>query len=410
MRFATAVRWTSSHWFLPALFAVTCVVAVQNTWRTGYPAGDLASASTGLVIGGPLVSAFVAWKFRGFARLVRPLRSRRPGTATVLGAWSPLLLGAPATVCCAVMVSAGQVPDDVPAWSLVLVCFVTTLACALVGLALTWALPAVVAIPVAALGWFFWLAWTGASDSPLLHNLNSTFTACCSPSTRPAPVAVLASLTLVGVVSSGVLLLVAPSRWFVRPRSVVAVAVAAILLLGFGSGAVVARSSADPLQLVPVEPRTTSLVCRTATQVQVCLWPENEQRAAELGEIVDRVNARLGLWHLRRIDLLAEARRESRAVGVVAAEHLTNADLRYSVAAGYVDHLAGCPSSGVSRDERVALVALAAGLTESDLEGRVDPTAATVAAKQLADARTAPSSVRAWFVGALDPTQCDRDR
>ncbi len=402
MRFVTALRWTASFWFFPALFALTCVVAAQNTWRSGYAVGDIASAGTGLDLAGPMVAAFVALRFRGFPRFVRTLRSSRSGISLVLCAWWPLLLGAPVVLGSAILVSAAAVPLDRDGWTLLTVYLVAALACALVGLTLSWALPAVVAVPVAAVGLFLWFAYLPASDSALLHNLNSTFTACCTANTRPADVAVLASLAVTGVVCIGVLLLLAPVRWADGSRIVLAPVLAVLLGLALLSGVGVARSSSEPLELVPVSPRTTELACRDAGQVRVCVWPEDVARTDPLTAIAARANQHLGRWGLMPMTLLAEGGRGSGAVDVTASSDLSNQDLHHSIAAGYVDRMSGCAdAAGPERDERVALMALAAGLTRTDLASRFPAAVVAVASERFDQARSSPAAVRDWFGAGL---------
>lgn len=411
MRWTTAVRWTGCVRFLPVLFAVTCLMAVRDTAPTGYAAADLASASFALAFGGSLTAAWAALQFRGFPRFVRQLRSARAGFTVVVRAWGPLLLGAPLVVCLAVVVAAGTFADDAASWSVLAVAYLTVLACGLVGAAFTWALPVVVAVPSVTVLWFVWLAYTPATGSALLHTMSSTFTGCCSASTRPATVAVLASLTFVVALCVGVVVMLLPRRWSSRSRLVIAPAVAAVLGLGFVAGAGVARSADRPLSLVPVEPRTTALVCQTVAGVQVCTWPENSSRAAEIAAIAGRLNPVLEDWGMQPVTTIAQGNRIPGAVDVEASEHLDAGSLRVSLAAGYVDRLAGCTgATGRARDERVVAVAVAAGLDRVSLNGSFDPASVAAAVQAVERGWTSPSSLKAWFLDGTRAIRCWSDR
>jgi len=162
-------------------------------------------------VAAPLTAAFMAFQYRGFTNLLGPLRMRRPGLLVVLRAWWPLILGAPTTLCLAVLVTAGAVPNDLSSWLLITIDFVTVLSAALTGLACAWVFPAVVAVPMVSILWFVWIGYGPASTNLLVHNLASTF-GCCTSDTRPAMVAVRGTLLLLLVISLGIGLLLTSSR------------------------------------------------------------------------------------------------------------------------------------------------------------------------------------------------------
>lgn len=407
MRLVTAVRWNGAYWFVPALFAGSCVVGASDTFRTGYATNDIASASYALYIAGPLTAAYVAARFRGFPRFVRPLRSARSGLLVVFGAWWALLIGAPVFVCLAALWTARAIPDDLGSWSLVLIDFMTVLTCALVGLAFSWALPVVVAVPSVTVLWFVWLAYGPSTDNELLHNLVSTFAACCDSSMMPASVAVRATLTLTGVICAGIVLLLASGQWARRSRLVVAPAVAGVLIAGLGAGAAVATASSRQLTLQAVEPRTSALKCQVHDSVRACLWPETVDRAGELSRIVSALNENLALLGIAPITDLTQAGRDKGAVSVEAGDQLDDDDLRYALAVAYVDQQAGCVVTRQrSSDERIALIALATGLASTELAGRFDSTVVAAAEAQLSQGRTSPDDVRAWFADGIDSARC----
>lgn len=408
MRIRTVVRWTGGYWFLPILFAATCLVGSQGTVLTGYPVSDIATVSLGLYLAAPLTAAMTAFQFRGFPRFVRSIRSSRPGTVVVFGGWWGLLCGAPLVVCLAVAVTARAVPDDLASWSLLAIALLTVVACALLGLAFTWALPVAIAVPSVLVLCFLWIAYVPSNGDVLLQNMDPTFAACCSAQMQPASAAVLAALTLAILIAGAVALLLAPRNWACRPRAVLAPMVAGLIALGLAGGAAVATTASEHLTLQSVEPRTTSLVCQRPARLPVCLWPESREQAGELASIVRDLNLVLSGWRLERIEGLTQGGRDRAAVTVHADKFATSNDLRYTIAAGYVDHQTRCTGlTGRWRDERVGLIALAAGMSPESLSGRFHPEAVATATAEHARSRIASGTAPTWFADGLAEHRCE---
>lgn len=401
-----AIVRSGAGWFLPLLFALSCLFATRSTFRSGYPAGDIAQSSVGLYLAAPMTAAFMALQYRGFTHFIRPLRLTRSGLRVALRAWWPLLLGAPTTLCLAVAVTAGAIPNDLPSWSLIIIDFMTVLAAALTGLACAWALSAVVAVPLAAMLWLVWVASGPASTNLLVHNLDSTF-GCCSSDTRPAMVAISATLLLLLVISLGIGCLLASSRSPRIPRPLVATALTVLIVAGFGAGVAVLHTSGQELNLTATEPRTTQLACRTDQRVEVCLWPENRDRTAALAAVVSQLNPKLQRLGMDTIHSLTQANRKREAVSVEAGAGISQLDMRVGVAVGYVDLQSGCRgASGTSRDQLVALVALLTGLRPDDVTARSGPRAVAGAETALAQGQDSPEAVGVWFSEGLRSVQC----
>ena len=378
--------------------------------RTGYPTADLSDASICIFLAGPLTGGFVAKQLRGFSRFTRSMRSARSGLTVTLVAWWPLLLGTPLVVSSAVLVTARRLPNDGASWSLVLVDFMALLACALLGFGLAWAFPSALAVPTATAACFLWLSYTPGTDKALLHNMHSTFAACCSSHAEPATGAVLASLTFTTLICLGVGLLLVPGEWARRPRAVVAGLVLGLVGTSFAAGAAVAVTSVDNLTLQAIEPRSTPLTCQVDSGVRLCLWPENEDRAGEIRAAAQDLNTSLSTWDLPTIEAITQGTTDRGAVSVEAGDNLSAHDLRYSVASGYVDLRAGCIGAfGRARDERTALLAVAAGLPEANLAGMFYPDPGPVVREQLDKARTSPEDVGPWFDEGLADTHCGPD-
>jgi hypothetical protein len=404
----TALRSTGAIWFVPLSFALGVFVALSgDAPDTGYDAASLSTASICIVLIGPLHAGFVALRFHGFPQYSSTLRARRIGLAAVSAAWWPLLLGSPISAVAAIAVASRVAPRDRQGLSVLLVVFATVFACGLFGLALSWVLPVVLAIPACATVTYLWLAMPGAGSDALLRNLNSSFVGCCAPETQPATGMVLGSLTLVLLVALGVVLALMPRQWARAPRILIGSVVAATIAFGF-TMAVSVVHSAGTLSLLAVEPRTTALACSTETGVRTCLWPENEHRSAEVMAIAQEMDRTLAGWGLSPAEEVTEAKPDRPSVTFTAVGYARHADVQYSMAAGYVDLAAGCVGSA-GQAPAAALAAIAAGLSESQVAGRLGSEPAKEAASVIANAGTA-DDVRQWFAGHLpSPVICNEE-
>ena len=170
-------------------------------------------------------------------------------------------------------------------------------------------------------------------------------------------------------------------------------------------------TSSDDLSLQSVVPRTTPLVCPPSPGPPICLWPEAAGRAGELAAVRNHANRQLTEWDLPELGRLTQGRGRGGAVVVSADRTLGPDDLRYSLAAGYVDARTACTGlTGRWGDERRAVVAMAAGLTHASLQARFEPDVVTAAEERVAGAATSPGSVRAWFDDGLAEHRCEPER
>lgn len=397
---------TGAAWFVPLVFALSCLFATRSTFASGYPAGDLAQSSVGLYVAAPLSAAFMALQYRGFTRLVSPLRMTRPGVLVTFRAWWPLLVGPPTALCLAVMVTAGAVPNDLAAWWLIFIDFLTVFTAVLTGLVCAWAISPVVAVPLVAVLWFVWIGYGPASTNPLVHNLDSTF-GCCTSDTRPAAVAVRATVLLLLVISVGIGCLLASPRMPRFPRPLVAATLALLLGAGFGAGVSVLQTADAPLNLTATEPRTTPLSCRSLNALKICLWPENRDQSETLAKVVRELNPKLQSLGLDTVEALTQANRNERAVSVEAGERLSVQDLRLGVVSGYVDLQSGCRGAvGPARDQAVAFIALHAGLESDVLKQRFGPRSVAEAQKALSRQHVPRYAEGEWFRAELREIDC----
>jgi hypothetical protein len=283
---------------------------------------------------------------------------------------------------------------------------ITVAACAHLGILLGWALPAVVAIPLGAVVTFWWFAYTTAYEVPLLHNMNATFAACCSSNAQPVPGAVLAGSCLALVVCVGTVALMKDCTWAGRPRAWVVAGTALVVAAAGGVGSLVAVTAVDRLTLAAIEPRTSTVTCTEVRSVQLCLWPEERGRAALVARLAEELEVPLLRWGLPGIARVDSDPRSRDAVAVRAGRALTDDQIRYSLAAGYVDDFLDCPgSTGPARDERVAALLLAQNV--DDLAQVLAP---EVIERAQARLRAAPAAVGSWFRSGAETASCPRPR
>ena len=402
------MRWTGAGYFLPLMFAVSCLIPAPYLHLTGYAPNDLESASAGLYLVCPVAAAFAALRFRGFTRLVGSMRSPRPGVHVVLRAWWPLALGGPAAFCGAMVATARAVPTDRSSWSIVAVAAVTVTACALSGLGVAWSLPSVVAVPAIGIAWFWWVAYVPSDGGLVLQNMDPTFTGCCGIDMQPARVAVLAALAVAGTICVGVCLLMVPRGWARWSRLAVAPLVAAVLVMALVGGGAAARSGSADLNLTSVEPRSTHLICHQTVELELCLWPEVTRRAPEVTRIVGDLNLLLERWGMDNVRAVAQDSRERGALVASFDPRSTNHDMLDSVAIGYVDLLTRCRDGawGSWWEERSAFLSMALDQSPKSLADEVPPAVMRAARHALALADQDPAGVRRRFLDGLANHRC----
>lgn len=152
-----------------------------------------------------------------------------------------------------------------------------------VGYVLGLSLPRVLAVPVALVVSFVWMAYPAAVNVFWVRQLNGTNLAeCCSLDQVAAPRSILAP----ALVSIGLLLaarLVVLRQWGLRVLAPVVVA------------AMVAVSAwvVHPLGYSAAEPRPTTVRTCSDTQPRVCLWPEQHDAATDMVTWATDAHARL---------------------------------------------------------------------------------------------------------------------
>jgi hypothetical protein len=270
--------------------------------------------------------------------------------------------------------------------------------CGCLGLAAIRALPAVIAIPLAAGGSYAWLALPGATTKVLIRNLNSAFVGCCTPDQVPADAMLLGSSAFVGTLILGTLLPLVPRLWARQKRVMGAAWLAFVVGSAYAIGAGVAQGT-DELNLLAVQRRTSELICQERNGSEVCVWPENQSQVEDSLRRLDGLNDGVVRLGLPPATTATERLSDKDAIKFSATIYLRPTDLTWSLAYGYAERALGCATPGNPSESAVALVALAAGLPKTELTGRVGPESL----QQAEDAFAVPASARAWFDEASTP-------
>ncbi|MCP9956798.1 DUF7224 domain-containing protein [Streptomyces sudanensis] len=241
----------------------------------GYWESVAAQSTSLLVWTAPAVAACGAWEGLRVrrSRALRGAPVRTFGSVSLAALTPTLILGALA-VAVALGLLLPQAAGD-PGWTTMAVLGLELLVVAAhtaVGYAIGLSLPRLLAVPVALVGSFVWMAYPAAMNTFWIRQLNGTNLAeCCALDQVVAPRSILAPM----LVSIGLLLaarLVTTRRWGLRILAPVVLTV------------VVALSAwiAHPLGYGAAESRSTALRTCSGTQPRICLWPEQRDAATDI--------------------------------------------------------------------------------------------------------------------------------
>lgn len=378
---------------------------LNNGVRVGYPTGDLSIAGTGLSYNGPLLAAMSAFACRGWATFHRPLRSTRSGARILITNGWPLVVGGPLVGCLAVLGAARSLPNDQSSWVLLSLFWVVLVCCAMLGVGFSWALPAVLSVPIAAGATFMWINYLTTTGSAKLHNLSPPINGFATVS-QPATSAVIAVALLSVTVIAGLVLVLALTQWDRQPRLLNGALVAAVLTVACALAWSSLGWSSQRLNLLAAEPRTTPLHCADHRKVEVCLWPENASRSDEVATAAARMNSKLRQWALPEINRVSATTGGTGATGVTGVDATAGSsapELSLSLALGYMSQQRGCEvADGRETGQRVALLAQA--VTSADtLEPFTVPDTLTKATEQLSKT---PTEIRHWLEDGLADARC----
>lgn len=397
-------------WAVPIEFLVAVSTGVRSVpFDSGYQVAYFASTSSLLIVVAPLHLMFAGLVFRRVPAIVRDLRSVRSFTVVGLVPMFPLLLGGPLSGALAMVIVWGGLPSSWQAWSIVGVVSVTLLAAGLVGVGLAWSLPSFAALPLGAIGCFSWLAFPGSYEVVLLRHLNSGFVGCCANSTEPAPAMIWGSAALGLTVCIGVIGLFVWSSRVPLASGIVLLGLIATLGLGFVTSVAAVRQH-EPLTLLAVRDRTSPVSCSSGDEPRVCVWPENESRLGTVASVSATFADGLAVGGLRVPATISErGSTNGKTIQFVAASYVTDEDMRYSMAVGYVDLLASCGRTyePIPYELAISYVALAGGISESALERRV-ATRSVVAEAQSARAAGAQQQPL-WLSSLIESSRCRAD-
>ncbi|MBC8093249.1 MAG: hypothetical protein H7Y15_15175 [Pseudonocardia sp.] len=274
----TAVSWSRS-WFLLLLAMVVGGYFLVETYPvpTSYGpmiAGDASNAAKPVA---PIAAAFAAWharQLRSYLSDGRSSRNRVHAVSRVL--WPILAVAVTAYVALTVALAAASghsivVLLGVSALSVTGLAALTIAAHVILGAACGYWLPLPVGAALIGLASYLWLTWPPGLNVTWPRQLTGLAVGCCGIDRVPHTAAQFAALVTATLWILGALVLLS------RPwRTQVSAALASVLVItvGFGSGAVVARSSSASDLYTLARERPDVTLCQGASPV-VCLWPEH---------------------------------------------------------------------------------------------------------------------------------------
>lgn len=259
-----------------------------------------------------------------------------------------------------------------------------------VGYVIGLSLPRVLAVPVALVGSFVWMAYPAAMNVFWVRQLNGTNLAeCCALDQVAAPRSILAP----ALVSIG--MLVAARLMTLRQRGLRILAPIALTVVVAVSAWIV-----HPLGYSAAEPRPTALRTCSETQPRVCLWPEQHDAAKDVITSATDAHTRLA------------------AFGITTAPELsprpstpTSYEIRSLVAVSALPHdIPECAKHGEWPGSRALgpltiWLAITAGADRQAVTASYAPDEATVATRVL---KRPQQDQRAWFQqNAKTLTRCD---
>ncbi|MFF2852049.1 hypothetical protein ACFVT5_37835 [Streptomyces sp. NPDC058001] len=185
------------------------------------------------------------------------------------------------------------------------------------GYALGLSLPRMLAVPVAMLGSWVWMAYPAAMSAFWVRQLNGrNLTECCALDQVAAPRSILApALVAAGMIAASWLW--AAQR---RPYRHLAPAVLA-------AAVTVSALAVHPLGYRAAEPRPAALRSCTGTAPRVCLWPEQRAAAVDITawatQAVDRLSA-AGVRTGRDVSVKSAAPTRNQVLSLVASSAVPN--------------------------------------------------------------------------------------
>ncbi|WP_455432517.1 DUF7224 domain-containing protein [Streptomyces rubradiris] len=248
---------------------------VTELITTGYWESVAAQSTSLLVWTAPAVAACAAWEGLRIrqSRALQGAPARSFGSVSFTALTPTLLLGALAVTLGLglLLPQAAGSPDWTVAAILALELLVVAAHTA-IGYVIGLSLPRLLAIPVALVGSFVWMAYPAAMNIFWVRQLNGTNLAeCCSLNQVAAP----RSMVAPALVATGLIL--AARLVTVRQRSLRILAPAALAV-----AVAVSAWIAHPLGYSAATSRSLASRTCTGTQPRVCLWPEQHHFASDV--------------------------------------------------------------------------------------------------------------------------------
>ncbi|MFI5530189.1 hypothetical protein ACIA8O_16750 [Kitasatospora sp. NPDC051853] len=277
MPWHTLFRTSAALRCAPVLYAWIAMYSSELTgWVTeGYWPSAAAQSAFLLNFTVPAVAACGAWEALKVRRSgVLGAAPSRSATTIALSALAPVLAMGAGAVLLALALLAPRA-DGLPGRSTALILateLLVVLAHAVAGYVLGSALPRMLAVPLALIGGFVWMAYPASLNTFWVRQLNGrNLSECCALDQVPSPRAVASVLlTVTGLVAAGWirLRLRGHLRWSALPALAVAVLLGAWIAAPLGHQASTAR---------PLSERSC-----TDGAPRICLWPEQRPETARI--------------------------------------------------------------------------------------------------------------------------------
>jgi len=369
----TAVR------VMPGIFLAVPIVLLAAWYVTllppadGYALDATAKATMTLAFVGAFCSACAAWEGarlrRGGVWSSPAVRSRIAVSTWTL---APIVVVGAIAVLAAVLMQLARSGGGLPDIRIITVSVLDIVAYTLAGFALGGSVSIAVALPVALVGPFIWLAFVPAMYPVWLRHVTGLFRDCCGLAQDLDPGALIASTIVdLGLCAAAVIVVTAPL--VSRPRlaaggSLIAALAAALLIVaGMPFAPVVNRDSA-------------ALTCRTADGTTICTWPEHAALAAELVHVIPQIRR---TWANAGIDSPSTFTEGAPSAGAKSEAHLlidgtralTNDRIIAAATEGILPPQPDCPGGAtgfVAHEYLAAFYEATAGMTAATLDQQFD--------------------------------------
>ncbi|MEY8042857.1 DUF7224 domain-containing protein [Saccharopolyspora cebuensis] len=311
----------------------------EGLWSVDWAMGS-GQVNTALLWPVALVAAIAAWDTSRMRRIDADVLERtypRSGLAHLLLSGLPaLLVGLLASAAALLAVATSMRGGGQPLWDYLLVAELMFVAATASGVAAGYVLPRYLAAPVVGIGLWLLLAYGSISDNAYLRRLVGVDIECCAAAQEP----LVTTLAGQGLWLVAVAIGAAAVLCWRRPRLAARVGALAVVVALAGLGFL---HRGDARLLTARQP--SEAVCRTGSEVTVCLWPEHADQLPRWLSVAREYRATFDALGPAPVLFAADGTRwsapEAVPIGVIRP-HQTDADLLESLALSTVRQPPDC--------------------------------------------------------------------